>query len=49
MQGEGQHRTSVLMATGARVSNAYTTYLREGDSLGKLRVIPHSITLLIIE
>ena len=43
MQVEGQHGTSVLMATGARVSNAYTTYLQEGDSLGKLRLIPHVI------
>ena len=31
------------MTTGARVSNAYTTYLQEGDSLGKLRLIPHVI------
>ena len=45
MQVEGQHGTSVLMATGARVSNAYTTYLQERDSLGKLRLIPHSIDL----
>ena len=45
MQVEGQRRTSVLPATGARVSNAYTTYLQEGDSLGKLRLIPHVITI----
>ena len=32
--------------SGARVSNAYTTYLLEGDSLGKLRLIPHVITVL---
>lgn len=32
--------------TGARVSNAYTTYLQEGDSLGKPRLIPHVINIL---
>ncbi len=29
--------------SGARVSNAYTTYLTLGDSPGKLGVIPHNI------
>jgi hypothetical protein len=43
MQVEGQHGTSVLMATGARVSNAYTTYLILRDSPGKLGLIPHSL------
>ncbi len=41
MQVEGQHGTSVLVATGARVSNAYTTYLIQRDSPGKLGLIPH--------
>jgi hypothetical protein len=45
MQVEGQHGTSVLMATGARVSNAYATCLQAGDSPGKLGLIPHSIIL----
>ena len=43
MQVEGQHGTSVLVATGARVSNAYTTYLILGDSLWKRRLIPNSL------
>ena len=30
------------MATGARVSNAYTTYHMAGDSPGKLGLNPHS-------
>ena len=46
MQVEGQHRTSVLMATGARVSNAYTIYLVLRDSPGKLGLIPHSPALV---
>ncbi len=41
MQVEGQHGTSVLMATGARVSNAFTTYLLDWDSPEKLGVIPN--------
>ena len=40
MQVERQHGTSVLMASGARVSNAYTTYLKDRDSPGKLGLIP---------
>ena len=32
------------LTIGARVSNAYATYLIEGDSPGKLGLIPHSIT-----
>ena len=45
MQVEGQHRTSVLMATGARVSNAYITYLLQRDSPRKLGLIPHGLYL----
>jgi hypothetical protein len=33
-----------MLTSGARVSNAYITYLLQGNSLGKLRIIPHSIT-----
>ncbi len=32
-----------LVATGARVRNAYATYLLLGDSPGKLGLIPHCI------
>ena len=46
MQVEGQHGTSVLMATGARVSNAYATYLQEGNSPGKLGLMPHGLMTL---
>jgi hypothetical protein len=31
------------MGTGVRVRNTYTTYPQEGDSGGKLPVIPHGI------
>ena len=31
------------MATGARVRNAYATYLIQGDSPEKFGLIPHSI------
>ena len=31
----------LLMATGARVSNAYATYLLQGDSPEKSGLIPH--------
>ena len=43
MQVEGQHELSLLslMATGARVSNAYATYLSEGDSPAKVGLILH--------
>ena len=43
MQVEGQQgRISVcLLATGARVSNAYATYLQEGNSPGKLGLMPY--------
>ena len=47
MQVEGQHGVSLLtlMATGARVRNAYRTcpYLR--DSLAKVRLIPDGFLL----
>ena len=43
MQVEGHHDFSLLklMATGARVSNAYVTCLPEGDSPAKVGLIPH--------
>ena len=43
MQVEGQHVPGLpgMMATGARVSNAYPTYLLQRDSLAKVRLIPH--------
>ena len=42
MQVEGQREQSLLClpATGARVSNAYATFPRQGDSPGKLGLIP---------
>ena len=45
MQVEGQHELSLLslMATGARVSNAYPTFRLLGDSLSKERLIPDGI------
>ena len=45
MQVEGQHGLSLLrlMATGARVRNAYATYLSQGDSPKKFGLIPHNI------
>ena len=45
MQVEGQHGASALMATGARVSNAYETCLQAGNSPGKLGLMPHSTAL----
>jgi hypothetical protein len=33
---------AAMPETGARVSNAYATYLLQGDSPGKLGLIPHS-------
>ena len=43
MQVEGQHvPTQVgMVATGARVSNAYATYPVQGDSPEKFGLIPH--------
>ena len=45
MQVEGQHDDSLLllMATGARVSNAYPTCPSLGDNLAKVRLIPNDI------
>ena len=43
MQVEGQHEYLYLVATGARVRNAYATYLLLEDSPGKLGLILHSI------
>ena len=42
MQVEGQQELSLLslLATGARVSNAYPTCPLLGDSLAKVRLIP---------
>ncbi len=44
MQVEGQHEYLYLVATGARVRNAYATYPLLEDSPGKLGLILHSIT-----
>ena len=46
MQVEGQHWYLYQMATGARVRNAYATYLLQGDSPGKLGLIPHKTPVL---
>ena len=45
MQVEGQRAESLLSvpATGARVRNAYATYLSQGDSPKKFGLIPHNI------
>ena len=45
MQVEGQHNTSVLMATGERVRNAYVTYLVQENSFWKRELILHIIFL----
>ena len=45
MQVEGQHEISVLVATGARVRNAYATYLLHRDSPRKRGLIPDSIII----
>ena len=46
MQVEGQHDDSLLllMATGARVSNAYPTCPPLGDNLAKVRLIPNDVS-----
>ena len=44
MQVEGQHEYLYLVATGARVRNAYATYLIQRDSPEKFGLIPHNIT-----
>ena len=42
MQVEGQHKSSnTLVATGARVSNAYATYPVQGDNPEKFGLIFH--------
>ncbi len=43
MQVEGQQTTSVVLATGKRVRNTYATYLYQGDTPGKLGLIPYNI------
>ena len=46
------NRIAILLTTGARVSNAYETYLKLEDSLEKSGLILHSIIrrhLLIIK
>ena len=45
MQVEGQHDTSVLVATGERVRNAYVTYLVQEDSFWKRKLILHTVFL----
>ena len=46
MQVEGQHDDSLLllMATGARVSNAYPTWPIHGDNLSKESLIPDVVS-----
>ena len=45
MQVEGQHNESLLllMATGARVSNAYPTFPLVGHSPAKVGLMPHEL------
>ena len=45
MQVEGQHCSLLQMATGARVRNAYATFLVQRDSPWKRGLISHSITI----
>ena len=47
MQVEGQHKISllILMATGARVSNAYLTFPPLRDSPAKVGLIPDVLRL----
>ena len=47
MQVEGQQGDSLLslLATGARVSNAYPTCPLPGDSLAKVRLIPGAVMI----
>ena len=47
MQVEGQHESclQLLMATGARVRNAYPIYPWLRDSLAKVRLIPDGLLL----
>ena len=48
MQVEGQHVSGLpdMMATGARVRNAYPICPWLGDSLAKVRLIPDGLTSL---
>ncbi len=43
MQVEGQQDTSVLLATGVRVRNAYAIYLVLGNSFWKRKLIPYML------
>ena len=43
MQVEGQQVSLLMLATGARVRNAYATYLLQGDSPWKRGLIPHKM------
>ena len=45
MQVEGQQAISVVLATGARVRNAYAIYLQLRDSPEKSGLIPYNIYL----
>ena len=36
-----RYQLADTLATGARVSNAYATYLSEGDNPAKVGLIPH--------
>ncbi len=45
MQVEGQQAISVVLATGARVSNAFVTYPYLGDSPKKFGLISHKVQL----
>ena len=47
MQVEGQHVSGLpdMMATGARVRNAYPIYPWLGDSLAKVRLIPDGLVM----
>ena len=45
MQVEGQQVSLLMLATGARVRNAYATCLLQEDSPGKLGLIFHKMTV----
>ena len=38
--------SSTASLGGVRLSNAWSIYRREGDNLGKLRLIPHRLVIL---
>ena len=40
-KSRGTQGSNTWVATGARVSNAYATYLSEGDNPAKVGLIPH--------